>query len=48
MGMEMSAVHAEDVHHPTYNYPRALLYSGLIILTTLICFLFSHYHGHPC
>jgi len=36
MGMEMSAVHAGDVHQPTRNYPRALAYSSLIILTTLI------------
>jgi amino acid transporter len=36
MGMEMSAVHAGDVHNPTRNYPRALLYSALIILFTLI------------
>lgn len=37
MGMEMSAVHAGDVHYPEKNYPRALLSSALIILTTLIC-----------
>lgn len=37
MGMEMSAVHAGDVQQPSRDYPRALLYSGLIIITTLIC-----------
>lgn len=37
MGMEMSAVHAEDVHHPQQNYPRALLISSFIIMITLIC-----------
>jgi glutamate:GABA antiporter len=34
--MEMSAVHAEDVKNPQRDYPRALLYSGAIILTTLM------------
>lgn len=36
MGMEMSAVHAGDVKNPTRNYPRALVYSTVIILATLI------------
>jgi len=36
MGLEMSAVHAEEVKNPQRDYPRALLYSGLIILITLI------------
>jgi amino acid transporter len=36
MGMEMSAVHAGDVHDPKRDYPRALAYSTLIILVTLI------------
>lgn len=36
MGMEMSAVHAGDVLNPKRNYPRALFYSALIILLTLI------------
>src|SRR3990167_11108796 len=34
-GLEMSAVHAGDVEHPTRNYPRALLYSSLLIILTL-------------
>ncbi len=36
MGMEMSAVHAGDVHNPQRDYPRALFISAIIILTTLI------------
>lgn len=36
MGMEMSAVHAGDVHHPEKTFPRALITSAVIILTTLI------------
>ncbi len=36
MGMEMSAVHAGDVRNPKRNYPRALLYSAIIIFVTLV------------
>ena len=36
IGVEMSAVHAEEVRNPQRDYPRALLYSSLIILGTLI------------
>jgi len=36
VGMEMSAVHAGDVKNPQKDYPKALLYSSLIILITLI------------
>ena len=36
LGMEMSAVHAEEVQDPQRNYPRALLYSTLIIFATLV------------
>lgn len=36
VGMEMSAVHAGDVKNPKKDYPKALLYSSLIILVTLI------------
>lgn len=36
MGMEMSAVHAGDVRHPARDYPKALVYSALIILFTLV------------
>jgi putative glutamate/gamma-aminobutyrate antiporter len=36
MGMEMSAVHAEEVINPQRDYPRALLYSTTIILGSLI------------
>lgn len=35
IGMEMSAVHAEEVKNPQRDYPRALLYSTLIIISTL-------------
>lgn len=36
MGFEMSAVHAEDVVNPKKGYPRALLYSSLIVMMTMI------------
>ncbi len=36
VGLEMSAVHAGDVKNPERNYPRALLWSVLLILGTLI------------
>jgi amino acid transporter len=36
MGLEMSAVHAEEVKNPERNYPRALYISSAIILLTLI------------
>jgi amino acid transporter len=36
LGIEMSAVHAEEVKNPQRDYPRALLYSTLIILLTLV------------
>ncbi len=35
-GIELSAVHAEEVNKPAYAYPRAILYSSLIIILTLI------------
>lgn len=35
LGIEMSAVHAEEVNNPQRDYPRALLYSTLIIFATL-------------
>ena len=37
MGLEMSAVHAEEVHNPKRSYPLALLISVILILVTLIC-----------
>ncbi len=37
IGMEMSAVHAEEVKNPQRDYPRALLYSTIIIFVTLVC-----------
>ncbi|VEG90402.1 APC family permease [Legionella spiritensis] len=36
LGMEMSAVHAGDVKNPQRDYPRAILYSTLIIFFTLV------------
>lgn len=36
MGMEMSAIHAGNVRQPKRDYPRALLYSGIIIFVTLV------------
>lgn len=36
MGIEMSAVHAGDVNDPKRNYPRALIYSSIIILLTFV------------
>lgn len=36
LGMEMSAVHAEEVKNPQRDYPRALLYSTILIFLTLV------------
>lgn len=36
MGLEMSAVHAEEVKQPRRDYPKALLYSSLLIVLTMI------------
>jgi len=36
IGVEMSGVHAEAVQNPQRAYPRAILYSTLIIFTTLM------------
>lgn len=36
LGMEMSAVHAEEVKNPQRDYPRAILYSAILILLTLV------------
>jgi glutamate:GABA antiporter len=36
VGIEMSAVHADEVHNPCRAYPRAILYSGIIILFFMI------------
>lgn len=35
-GMELSAVHIKDVKDPQKTFPRALLFSTIIILTTMI------------
>lgn len=36
LGMEMSAVHAEEVKSPQRDYPRALFFSTIIIFSTLV------------
>ncbi|MDF1758211.1 MAG: APC family permease [Legionellaceae bacterium] len=35
-GVEIATVHANDVHNPQHAFPRALAYSVLIILSTLM------------
>ena len=35
-GMEMSAVHAREVENPQKDYPKAILFSTIIILTVSI------------
>ncbi len=36
IGLEMSASHAEEMKHPERNYPRALLVSAIIILSSTV------------
>lgn len=36
MGIEMSAVHADEVENPRKAYPRSILYSAIIIFISLI------------
>ncbi|MDP3559820.1 MAG: APC family permease [Legionellaceae bacterium] len=36
LGMEMSAVHAEEVRNPQKDYPKALVYSTMLIFGTLV------------
>ncbi len=36
MGLEMSAVHAKEVKNPKHDYPKALTYSSIIIVITLL------------
>ncbi|WP_392537135.1 APC family permease [Legionella sp. 227] len=35
LGMEMSAVHAEEVKNPQRDYPKALFYSTILVISTL-------------
>lgn len=35
LGMEMSAVHAEEVKNPQHDYPKALFYSTILVISTL-------------
>jgi glutamate:GABA antiporter len=37
LGIEMSAIHAEDVKNPQHDYPRALTISSVIIVSSLVC-----------
>lgn len=37
LGMELAAVHITSVEKPQKNYPRAVLFSVLLILFTMIC-----------
>ncbi|HCA89874.1 MAG TPA: amino acid permease, partial [Legionellales bacterium] len=36
IGVEMSAVHADDVKNPQHDYPKAIFYSIIIIFCTLV------------
>lgn len=36
VGIEMSASHAGDVENPQYNYPKAIFWSSILILASLI------------
>lgn len=35
-GMELAAVHVKDIHNPQKTFPRALLFSVILILTTML------------
>jgi len=35
LGMELAAVHVNHIDNPQKNYPKAMLYSGIIILITM-------------
>ena len=36
LGMELAAAHVRNVHHPQRNFPRAMLFSVILILCTMI------------
>lgn len=36
LGMELAAVHVRNVQNPQHNFPRAMLFSVILILTTMI------------
>lgn len=36
IGIEMSAVHAEDVENPNRDYPKAITYSAILIILSLV------------
>lgn len=37
LGMELAAVHVQSIDNPQRNFPRAIFFSVLIILLTMIC-----------
>jgi len=36
LGIELSGVHVNDIHKPQHNFPKAILYSSLFILFSMI------------
>ena len=36
LGMELAAVHVRNIHNPKRNYPKAMFYSSILILSTMI------------
>lgn len=36
LGMELAAVHVKNIHNPQKNFPRAMFFSVVLILTTMI------------
>lgn len=36
LGMELAAVHVKNIHEPQRNFPKAMLYSAILILITMI------------
>ncbi len=37
LGMELAAVHVKNIDNPQRNFPRAMFYSAILILITMIC-----------
>lgn len=36
LGMELAAVHVKNVHDPQKNFPKAMFFSSILILTTMV------------
>lgn len=36
LGMELAAVHVRNIHNPQHNFPKAIFFSVLLILSTMI------------